>query len=85
MVGVLQTYDRSWCKLATVVLGAVISVMTGINSKVFDADPKTLLRSAKAARNVIKNLNGIILLIGDPTITAEGVAAQQAEFCAEIW
>ena len=59
-VGVLQAYNRSWCKVMTVVLGAGISVMTGINSKVFEADYRALQRAALEGRAIVRSLNEIL-------------------------
>jgi hypothetical protein len=81
-VGILQAYKRDWCKVATMVLGATISVMTGVNTKVFDADYRALQRSAAAARTVIRNLEATLSRY-DPTQSAENLDALRAEFMKE--
>ena len=81
-VGILQAYKREWCKVATMVLGAAISVMTGVNTKVFDADYRALQRSAAQARTVIRNLEATLSRY-DPTQSAENLDALRAEFMKE--
>jgi hypothetical protein len=53
MTAILQGISRPWTKTATVIVGALVTSMTVINSTFFDADYKTLSRRSEEGRSLL--------------------------------
>ena len=78
LVGVLQGLAKSWTKLATVALGALIAGVTGLKPIVFSADYRVLQNSAIRANRVVTRLEHMLTQL-DPTQTPENIAAAALE------
>lgn len=57
VIAVLQGRNNGWCKTTTVLLGATISIFTGINAKIFTADYRALEQASINAQPLIDQLN----------------------------
>ena len=79
LVTILQGSSRGWCKGATLALGAGVSIITGISTKVFPADYRALEKSAVQVRSVLRELTEILDRF-DPQQTAENRLELRAEF-----
>ncbi len=69
LVTIFQGLNKGWCKPATLVLGAAITILTSINAKVFSADYRVLQQAAIDGRDLIEQMN----------ITVENLGLQQAD------
>lgn len=54
--GVLQKFDKNWCKLATIFAGAIISLITVVNNTVFEVDHRTLRGKAHQSRKIVQEI-----------------------------
>lgn len=79
LVTILQGSSRGWCKTATLALGAGVSIITGISTKVFPADYRALEKSAVQVRSVLRELSEILDRF-DPQQTPENRLELRAEF-----
>jgi len=61
--GVFQKFEYKWCKVATMIAGAVISLIMVITNTVFDIDHRTLRSKAHEARRLAYDVR--ILLAQD--------------------
>jgi hypothetical protein len=59
-VAALQSVKKTWSTVLTVVLGIATSVFTGINSKGFIADYRSLQRAATEGHAIVRKLDGMI-------------------------
>ncbi len=81
-VTVLQSWSARPCKVATVILGAAVSVFTGIDAKVFQSDYRSLRASAIEGKNLLDHLN--VVLVRYDSMAAEDRATLDAEFIKGI-
>jgi hypothetical protein len=51
--GVLQALTKPWTRPATLVVGALVTALTAVNTTFFDADYKTLMNRAREGRTLI--------------------------------
>lgn len=63
VTGVLQKFDKNWCKGAVIAAGAIISLITVVNNTVFESDHRTLRAKATKARHLIQDIR--ILMVQD--------------------
>lgn len=56
ITGILQRYDKKWCKVATVIAGALISIITVINNTVFEVDYRTLKSKSTEGRKLVHDI-----------------------------
>jgi hypothetical protein len=83
VTGLLQKYDKPWCKAATVVIGALISAIMVINNTIFTTDYRTLKRSARQAREHITDVR-LILANWDDSLSQENKKALLDEIHQKI-
>ena len=60
--GVLQALSRPWTRPATLVVGALVTALTAVNTTFFDGDYKTLLGRAREGRSLIGQADTFIKL-----------------------
>jgi hypothetical protein len=68
--GVLQALTRPWTRPATLVVGALVTAMTAINTTFFDGDYKTLMNRAREGRTLIALADRFIALA--PSLPTDG-------------
>jgi len=56
VTGVLQKFDKNWCKGAVITAGAIISLITVVNNTVFESDHRTLRGKATQAKHLIQDI-----------------------------
>lgn len=60
VTGVVQGYNKAWCKAATVLIGATISCITLFNNTFFDTDHRTLRHAAREVHKELKEIQRMI-------------------------
>lgn len=55
--GVFQRFKKKWSTIATVLAGALISVITIVNNTMFEVDHRTLMNCAQEARGIIGDIS----------------------------
>lgn len=83
-VSLLQKSDEKWAKRATVGLGVAISIFTGVNSRIFLADDRTLRRAAFDGRSVLNELLVISDEMKDDNLTSDNRAALSASYLKKL-
>ena len=83
-VSLLQKSDEKWAKRATVGLGVAISILTGVNSRLFLADDRTLRRAAFDGGSVLNELLVISDEMKDDHLTADNRAALSASYLKKL-
>ena len=68
--GVLQALTRPWTRPTTLVVGALVTALTAINTTFFDADYKTLMNRAREGRTLIGMADKFIALA--PSLPTDG-------------
>jgi hypothetical protein len=71
LVSLFQKWTTPWAKTTTVVLGIAITVITGINSKFFSADYRTLHLAAADGRAITAQLWPMAGMLNDPHTSDE--------------
>lgn len=56
VISALQGSKSKWAKGTTLVLGAVAAILTGVNSRVFEADDRTLRYAAFEGESIVNNV-----------------------------
>ena len=56
ITGALQASTKNWTKTATIIIGAIISLITLVNNTVFEVDHRVLKKKAHEARKVIREV-----------------------------
>jgi hypothetical protein len=70
LTGVLQALTRPWTRPATLVVGALVTALTAINTTFFDGDYKTLMNRAREGRTLIAGADRFIALA--PSLPSDG-------------
>jgi hypothetical protein len=68
--GVLQALSRPWTRPTTLVVGALVTALTAINTTFFDGDYKTLMNRAREGRTLIGLADRFIALA--PSLPTDG-------------
>ena len=68
--GVLQALTRPWTRPTTLVVGALVTALTAINTTFFDGDYKTLMNRAREGRTLIGMADKFIALA--PSLPTDG-------------
>ena len=76
LITIFQGMNKGWCKPATLVLGAFVTILTSINAKVFSADYRILQQSVIDGKDLIEQLNGIIDNLNLPQTDVPGLENQ---------
>lgn len=79
--GVLQALSRPWTKPATLVVGALVTALTAVNTTFFDGDYKTLLGRAREGRSLIGQADTFIKLA--PSLTNDGDREEALRYIQE--
>ena len=87
--GVLQALTRPWTKPATLVVGALVTALSAVNTTFFDGDYKTLMNRAREGRTLIGLADRFIALAPSlPTDSdreeALGYIQESAEALAQL-
>jgi len=62
LAAIFQRYNKRWCKIATAIAGAAISVITITSNTAFNADYRTLRMSSVEARQLIDEMRLLLPL-----------------------
>ncbi len=57
MTAILQRYDNKWCKIATVIAGSGVTILTVINNTAFDGDHRAFDKKAKKIEGLISDVH----------------------------
>ena len=79
--GVLQALSRPWTKPATLVVGALVTALTAVNTTFFDGDYKTLLGRAREGRSLIGQAETFIKLA--PSLTNDSDREEALRYIQE--
>jgi hypothetical protein len=79
--GVLQALTRPWTRPATLVVGALVTAMTAINTTFFDGDYKTLMNRAREGRTIIAGADRFIALA--PSLPTDGDREEALRYIQE--
>jgi len=84
VISALQKTDGKWAKPATVVLGVVTAILTGVNSRVFTADDKTLRRATFEGNGVISQLWVMIDTMKDERTSPQDRLAVKGDYLKKL-
>jgi tetratricopeptide (TPR) repeat protein len=56
VIGIIQTFNRSFVKVASVVLGGIVAIATVVKDTAFDADHKELRRRAQVMEIIVEEM-----------------------------
>ena len=79
--GVLQALTRPWTKPVTLVVGALVTALTAVNTTFFDGDYKTLANRATEGRSLVKQADRFIALA--PSLTTDGDREEALRYIQE--
>jgi hypothetical protein len=79
--GVLQALTRPWTRPATLVVGALVTAMTAVNTTFFDGDYKTLMNRAREGRTIIAGADRFIALA--PSLPTDGDREEALRYIQE--
>jgi hypothetical protein len=68
VTGLLQKAQKNWGKVATIIIGGTISILTVINNTAFDVDRRTLRQRAVTGYEIVQECE---------TMFSEGIPAEQ--------
>jgi hypothetical protein len=86
LITVLQASTKSWSKFVTVVLGAAVTVFTGVNAKIFSVDYRVLQQSAIDAQALIEQLTTIVerLAVSSSAVDTNGLEGEWLRTISEF-
>ena len=80
VIAILQKKEDTWAKVTAGVLGIVTAILTGVNSRVFTADDKTLKQAAFEGQAVISQLYVHVDTIKDPRTSDQDRISAKGEY-----
>src|SRR5215472_18981599 len=76
LITIFQGMNKGWSKPVTLILGALTTILTGVNAKVFSADYRMLQRSVVDGRDLVDTLDSIVGALDEPNADVKGLEEQ---------